>query len=237
MEHEIHDLSENDLVRPIGHEWDDLAAMCPEGMLRQHRLNHPGGHERIDAPELTALHPAPDDASQEADVAHDRLLDEEAHEGGKVVQLADGEAIHDLEVPGEQVLPGAPHVVPELLGAAAVRELALGALDGGDHRLADHLLEQRFLVGEVEVDGALRDAGAHRDIVEPGAREPALAEDLDGGVEDLARALLGEAAPARRGGSGRGSGQRAFLAVSGQSSTGDGSRRDRDMRHEGDGSN
>ena len=64
---------------------------------------------------------------------------------------------------------------------------------------ADDFAEELFLVGEVEVDGALRDTGAACDVVEPRAGEAAFAEDLEGGVEDLLGALFGEAAPARTG--------------------------------------
>jgi hypothetical protein len=61
--------------------------------------------------------------------------------------------------------------------------------------VADHLLEERFLVGEVEIDRALGDAGAPGDVVQPSAGEAVLAELLEGGRQDLLRSLLREAAP------------------------------------------
>src|SRR5262245_45538704 len=63
--------------------------------------------------------------------------------------------------------------------------------DDGAHDFAEEL----FLVGEVEIDGALRDAGAARDVVESRASESALAEDVESGLEDLAGPLFGEPSP------------------------------------------
>ena len=66
----------------------------------------------------------------------------------------------------------------------------------GDDLGAHHLAEQRFLGVEVEVDGALADAGEAGDVVDLGAGESGLAEDGQGGVEDLLGAGLGPALPA-----------------------------------------
>ena len=75
-------------------------------------------------------------------------------------------------------------------------ERRFAALDELDHRGADDPAEQLFLVREVEVDRALRDAGPLGDVLEPRRGESALREHREGGVEDLLGALLGEAAPA-----------------------------------------
>jgi len=68
-------------------------------------------------------------------------------------------------------------------------------LDRGDGRLADHLAEELFLISEVEVDGAFGDPGARRDVLESGVGEPAFPEDLEGGLYDLMRPVLGAPTP------------------------------------------
>ena len=70
--------------------------------------------------------------------------------------------------------------------ARCLAELALALFELADDGVADHLPKQRFLVREVEVDGALGEPGALGDILEPRAREAALAEYLERGREDLA---------------------------------------------------
>ncbi len=80
--------------------------------------------------------------------------------------------------------------------------LECGDAAAGD--VAHHGAEELVLGGEVEIDGAFGDAGAARDVVEPGASESALAELDEGGVEDLAGPFFGPALPAWRVGAGGG---------------------------------
>ena len=68
---------------------------------------------------------------------------------------------------------------------------------------ADQFLEQALLVAEVEIDGALGDAGAARHVVEPGGGEAAHGEFVERGGQDRLAAggaarLARRAAPAGR---------------------------------------
>ncbi len=90
------------------------------------------------------------------------------------------------------------HVALELLDRIAFARLGRGLAQSIDDDGAHDFAEQLFLVREVQVDGAFGDAGTARDVVEPGAGEAALVEDLERGVEDLAWPFLGQAAPPRR---------------------------------------
>ena len=75
--------------------------------------------------------------------------------------------------------------------------MLLALLDLRHDGVPHHLAKELFLVREVEIDGALGEAGALGDVLEPGGGEAALAEHRERGVEDLLRPLLGKAAPAR----------------------------------------
>jgi hypothetical protein len=63
--------------------------------------------------------------------------------------------------------------------------------------VSDGLPEELVLVGEVEVDGALGDPGAPRNLVEGGIAYSSLAEDLEGRLEDLLRSMRWLPAPLR----------------------------------------
>src|SRR5437868_2546399 len=76
-------------------------------------------------------------------------------------------------------------------------EAAAGGLEARADGLPNDLAEERFLVREVEVDGALGDPGASGDVVEAGAVEPLLVEDGEGGVEDLLWSLVRGSASSR----------------------------------------
>ena len=80
----------------------------------------------------------------------------------------------------------------------ADQRLTLGEV--GDDLGAHHLAEERFLRIEVEVDGSLADAGEAGDVVDLGARESHLAEDLLCGVENFVGTGFRPALPARTGG-------------------------------------
>ena len=62
-----------------------------------------------------------------------------------------------------------------------------------------HLAEQRFLVREVEINGAFGEPGTLGDILEPSAGEAAFPELDEGSVENLLRSLFGKTTPARFG--------------------------------------
>src|SRR5207237_3094820 len=84
----------------------------------------------------------------------------------------------------------------QLARAAGERFSQLLALrDHGDDGLPDQRLEQRFFVFEVEIDRALGDAGATRDILELGGGKAPISEDLQRGADDLFRTGIFPAAP------------------------------------------
>ena len=88
----------------------------------------------------------------------------------------------------------------EVAGGASMRaDSASPSASSGDDLGAHHLAEERFLGVEVEVDGALAHAGEAGDVVDLGAGEAGLAEDRQGGIENLVGACLGPALPAGRG--------------------------------------
>ena len=56
---------------------------------------------------------------------------------------------------------------------------------------ADQFLEQRLLVGEVEIDRGLHNPGPLRDVLEPRARKSARCELVEGRRQDRGTTLLG----------------------------------------------
>src|SRR5258707_1180280 len=84
-----------------------------------------------------------------------------------------------------------------------MRDQRLAADDVGHHGLAHHRLEQLFLVGEVKVERPLGDAGAPRDILQPGRGETAFGEAGDTRGDDLARPGVLAPPPAGRWGRNR----------------------------------
>ena len=74
----------------------------------------------------------------------------------------------------------------------------LRGLDHGDDLGLDDRAEEFLLAREVEVDRPLRDTGAAGDLVEARPFETSVAEDLEGGLDELAGAVLRESNPARR---------------------------------------
>ena len=104
------------------------------------------------------------------------------------------------EVGRSQKAPVAANELRECVGRGLLRrggEFPLGAFDLRDDRATNDLAKQLFLVGEVEIDGALREAGTLGDVFESGCREAALAEDRECRIDDLLRSLLGEPPPTR----------------------------------------
>jgi len=80
--------------------------------------------------------------------------------------------------------------------------------DYGHHFRTDQFLKQALLVGEVQIDGALGDAGAFGDIVEPRRGKAFGGEFIEGRVEDgvAARRGFGGARALARCGDGAGTG-------------------------------
>jgi hypothetical protein len=111
------------------------------------------------------------------------------------VQLTEYEAVNGDENRRANERPVASHECEELIPWGAGNIGSLCPVDCRDGRLPDHLTEELFLVGEVEVDGALGDSGAFGDILESGVGEAAFAENLESGLNDLVGPVLGASTP------------------------------------------
>ena len=94
---------------------------------------------------------------------------------------------------GAQKRPPAPSEPAQLRLGSLRRESGLRGFclrQRGHDRGVNHLPEQRFLVREVEIDGALGHLRPLGNVVQARAGEPPFAEFMEGGVEDLGRALF-----------------------------------------------
>jgi len=89
----------------------------------------------------------------------------------------------------------------QLLGKLPERNVGMSrvdhAADHGAELRADQLLEQRLLVGEVQIDRAFRHTGALGNVVEPRRRKAARGELIECRCQDGITALGGAFAPAR----------------------------------------
>ncbi len=198
MEVEVHHLLESLVVGDVVHVVEEAAARAPDGMRDHHRGEHARRRGGVHRTELAALDAAADERREHRHAALDHLARVELGQVGELEELPVHEAVDDLERRRTEVVPPVAHSALEDVahGAALLGERLLGALDVSQRALADDRPKELFLVREVEVDGPLGDAGAPGDVLELGACQAALAEHLEGGVEDLARPLLGESAPA-----------------------------------------
>jgi hypothetical protein len=142
--------------------------------------------------ELAAVDAALDGAREEPGAALDHFGVVEAGELGEVLRLRDHQLRYARVPGGADRVPPAGDQRPQEVRRLALElvDPLLGRLDRADDARADHRLEQVFLAVEVEVDRALRDARALRDVVEPRGGVAALHEEVERGVEDLARARL-----------------------------------------------
>ena len=114
-------------------------------------------------------------------------------------QLAEHQPMQGIEDRGADEGPIAAHGGVELFaGRAAGADGFFAHFDGGDSGLANDLAEELFLIGEVEVDGTLGNSGTTGDVLESGPGEPALTENLEGGLDDLLWPVLGLSAPLGR---------------------------------------
>src|SRR3954462_1249651 len=200
VEIEVQNLVEHLLIGLVRGCLEEIAVTAPERVHEQHRAQHPRRDRGVDGAKLAAPHTALDDSRDEAEDALDHLTPVEAREVGKIAELRVNETEERGEIWRPEESPVSAHEMGERLRRRLLRrrrELALGALDLRDDRLPDHLAEQLFLVGEVQIDRALRETGALGDVLESRRREPTLAEDGERGIDDLLRSLLRQSAPAR----------------------------------------
>ena len=153
----------------------------------------------VDLAELAARDAAPQDGRDQPEAAVDDLVEVEAREVREIAGLGDHE-LRDRAEPGSddvgdrQQQPLEEHGTRPLEG----RGERLDAGEVRQERLAHDRLEQLLLAVEVEVERALADPGAGRDVLDPGRGEAALGETLERRRQDLLRPRLLAAAPTGR---------------------------------------
>ena len=77
-----------------------------------------------------------------------------------------------------------------LEGSVWSAESASNSLENGAYEPLQKRFEQRFLVGEVQIECALRDTGLLRDIIEPRSSKAVLGKHIEGRSEDCRAALI-----------------------------------------------
>src|SRR6266849_10137819 len=173
-----------------------------ERLARDDGMHH-GRHRElrrdrhVHRPELARLDTALEDAGHQPVATRHYFFVVEAGQLGKIVRFRH----HQLWDADERRLADeAPVLAYETLEqfarAAGKRFGKLLAL--GDHRddgLPDQRLEQRLFVFEVEIDRALGNAGATRDIFELRRGKAPIGEDLQRGADDLFRTGIFPTAP------------------------------------------
>lgn len=153
----------------------------------------------VDRAELAALDPAPQDGADQAEAAANHLVEVEAREIREVASLSDHQLGNRPDLRARHVGDGRQ----QLLQQADARPFEgrgrhLEPLEVRQQPGPHHRLEQRFLAGEVQVERALADAGAGRDVVQAGRGEATRGEALQGRCQNLVGAVVLAAAPAGR---------------------------------------
>src|SRR5207248_4155324 len=172
---------------------EEIAVAAPHCVHEEHRAEHPRRNGGVDLSEFTVAHTTLDDAGDQTQNALDDFATVKAREVGEVAQLRVNEAEQRGEIRRSEKAPIPAYELRERVRRRLLRgggKLALGALDLGDDGVANDFAKQLFLVREVEIDGALREAGALGDVLETGGSETALAEDGERRIDDLLRSLL-----------------------------------------------
>src|SRR6266550_121403 len=195
MEIELRQLVENLLVTLVGEERDAGVLVAPDAIHHDESDEHPRGDHRIDLAEFAGVDAAANDSAEEILPASYNLVGVELGEVGELVQLSEYEAVDGAEDRRADERPVAAHEGEELGSGTALSNYLLGALDRGDGGLADHLTEEFFLVGEVEIDRAFGYACSFGDVLEAGVGEAAFTENLERGLDDLLRPVFGAPAP------------------------------------------
>ena len=169
-----------------------LERALPDRRQQHRRDQQPGAVAGIDRAELAARDPALDLGPEQAQPALDHLLMVEARELGEIARLGDHE-LRDRPDPGalEQRADLPDHQLDARGGRPRVRpQQALDPREVRQQRLPHHRFEELLLAGEIEVERALADAGARRDVVDPRRAEAALGEHLERRLDDLGRPRL-----------------------------------------------
>src|SRR6202049_3286276 len=195
MEIELGHLPENVLVLLVAEERHSGVLIAPDSVHDGERDQHARRYHRIDLAELAGGYSLPNDSTQQLRPAGYDFVSVELGQIGKLVELTEDETVDRAEDRRADELPVGPHCGAELLCRRSLPDCFLAPLDCGDGGLPDHLAKELFLVGEVEVDGALGDSGAIGDVLESGVGEAAFAEDLESGLDDLLGPVLGSSSP------------------------------------------
>src|SRR5260370_32387902 len=193
-----------DVLVEVGHAVEVLTRaqrerVAPVRRVQQWSDGQPPRGTHVDRPELAALDPTLEHAADQPLPAAHHLLVLKARQLGKVRRLRH----HELGEPRSRRPTEEPPKIPDDLRqqlARAAREglgQRLPLRDRGDDRFADDRLQQRLLAVEVEVHGALRDAGAACPLFAGGGREAMVGEHLQGGGHDLSGPRLLAALPPR----------------------------------------
>src|SRR3954469_2334650 len=183
------------LLLLVTEEGDASVLVAPYPVHDGEGNEHASGGHWVDVAELTGVDAPADDAAQEAEAASDDFVGVELGEVGELVELAKDEAVDGAKDRRADEGPVSAHGSAELLGGGALAGNFLSRLDGVDGGLPDHLAEELFLIGEVEVDGPFGDPGAISYVLEPGVGEPAFPENLERGLDDLLRPVVGLSSP------------------------------------------
>ena len=151
--------------------------------------------------ELAALHAARDGGGEHRLAALHDLLEVELRDLGEVAGLAHHQLDHAGIVRGAHRLPPAMRDGAQQLGGAhvGVSQQRLAFVDEGHQALLYYRLEQRLLVVVVQVQRALGDAGARRDILEARRRVALLDEQGERRGEQFHGARFLASLPARFG--------------------------------------
>ena len=136
----------------------------------------------VDGPEFAARDAALEHAGHHAAAAVDDFFLVKAGQSGKLPASAmTSLMMPEVLVAPSSLPPGMDHLAQQL-GAVAVElgDHVLGLADDGHDGVAHHGLEQLFLVGVIQVQRALRHAGAARDVFQPGGGKAPFDEQVEG---------------------------------------------------------
>ena len=188
-------LAKNLFVFLVAEQGHPSLLVAPNTVHDGERHQHSGSYHWIDLTELASLDTSPNDSTEQLESARDDFVGVEPGEIGELMQLAEDESINGTEDRRADEFPIAAHHGTELLGWSSLSDRFFARLDGSDGGLPDHLAEEIFLVGEVEVNGPLGDSGPFGDILEAGLGEAAFAEHFEGGLDDLLGPVLRASSP------------------------------------------
>ena len=152
----------------------------------------------FDLAELAALDAAGQCAGEQRVPGLDDFIEEEARDFRKVAAFRHDELAEATGLAAAVVVPPAGDQRAQQLGTGSVeaQQFFGGLADASNDVVAHDRLEEFFLVLEVQVQRAFRDAGAAGDILEPRAGVAFLDEELQSSGSEFGRAGVLAALPA-----------------------------------------